>query len=727
MNEEEVFDDDGAAGSKQRATAKLATHGRSASVQVEAGSALPPNSAALRRLMARGASMDAGAFPEAEAPMFTKRKEFIRLKNLQTGHDAVDTLHQSGIMVCPIACTSQRCVGSMMTPSGGEQQPKRPHGVVRPKEEVEEHARDFLNQYYTSLKSKDSPAHERRLATILLEIEDRGTYNITEKELAFGCKQAWRNAPRCIGRIQWSRLQLFDCRHVTTAKEMLDAIKRHIEYGTNGGNIRSAITVFPQRIEGQSDFRVWNGQFFKYAGFKQEDGSVIGDPSSLEFTEVCKGLGWKPEKEEPFVTLPLVLQARGQPPEWFDIADLNLEVDITHPTFEWFADMALKWYTVPAVTNMMLDCGGIEFPATPFNGWYMGTEVGRDLCDDNRYNVLPEVARRMELDTRTASSLWKDKALVEVNLAILYSYQKANVTISDHHSAAESFMKHLEKEYATRGGCPTDWVWVNPPMSASTTPVYHQEMLMYQLRPSYEYQEDPWKIEANRKLGDRKDRFKRFAWVVKTFNRMFKTSMSRRVKAVILYATETGRSATYAKKVGELFSNSFNYQVTCMDEYNPLELEHEQMVVIVTSTFGNGEPPENGVEFFRTLTEMANAEEDNSQWLTNIKFCVFGLGSRAYPQFCKFGKDMHDVLKDLGGESVHDVGEGDELCGQEESFHEWMKKCYLAACEAYHIAEGDKTIADKALSALPPAWEAKMFRLKEEKDCGGMVPSRPGA
>ena len=40
----------------------------------------------------------------------------------------------------------------MMTPSGGEQAPKRPHGVVRPRDEVEEHARDFLNQYYASLK-----------------------------------------------------------------------------------------------------------------------------------------------------------------------------------------------------------------------------------------------------------------------------------------------------------------------------------------------------------------------------------------------------------------------------------------------------------------------------------------------------------------------------------------------------------------------------------------------
>ena len=38
---------------------------------------------------------------------------------------------------------------------------------------------------------------------------------------------------------------------------------------------------------------------------------------------------------------------------------------------------------------MMLDLGGIEFTAIPFNGWYMGTEIGRDLADINRYNKLP--------------------------------------------------------------------------------------------------------------------------------------------------------------------------------------------------------------------------------------------------------------------------------------------------------------------------------------------------
>jgi nitric oxide synthase oxygenase domain/subunit len=51
--------------------------------------------------------------------------------------------------------------------------------------------------------------------------------------------------------------------------------------------------------------------------------------------------------------------------------------------------MGMKWYALPAVSSMLFDCGGLEFTACPFNGWYMGTEIGaRDLCDTNRYNVL---------------------------------------------------------------------------------------------------------------------------------------------------------------------------------------------------------------------------------------------------------------------------------------------------------------------------------------------------
>ncbi len=57
-------------------------------------------------------------------------------------------------------------------------------------------------------------------------------------------------------------------------------------------------------------------------------------------------------------------------------------------SYDWFKDLGMKWYALPAVSSMLLDCGGLEFPGIPFNGWYMGTEIARDLGDVNRYNKL---------------------------------------------------------------------------------------------------------------------------------------------------------------------------------------------------------------------------------------------------------------------------------------------------------------------------------------------------
>lgn len=70
----------------------------------------------------------------------------------------------------------------------------------------------------------------------------------------------------------------------------------------------------------------------------------------------------------------------------------------------------------------------------------------------------------------------------------IYFKQSNNITIMDHHTASESFMKHYDNELRTRKGCPADWVWIVPPISGSITPVFHQEMVSYELHPMYAYQ-----------------------------------------------------------------------------------------------------------------------------------------------------------------------------------------------------------------------------------------------
>lgn len=45
--------------------------------------------------------------------------------------------------------------------------------------------------------------------------------------------------------------------------------------------------MFPQRTDGKHDYRIWNSQLISYAGYRQPDGTVLGDPMHCEFTEVC--------------------------------------------------------------------------------------------------------------------------------------------------------------------------------------------------------------------------------------------------------------------------------------------------------------------------------------------------------------------------------------------------------------------------------------------------------
>jgi len=59
-----------------------------------------------------------------------------------------------------------------------------------------------------------------------------------------------------------------------------------------------------------------------------------------------------------------------------------------------------------------------------------------------------------------------------------------------------------------------------------------------------------------------------------------------------------------------------------------------------------------------------------------LRYSVFGLGSRAYPNFCAFARSLDKIIRELGGEPVLKMGEGDELCGQEESFKVWAKDVF---------------------------------------------------
>jgi nitric-oxide synthase len=346
---------------------------------------------------------------------------------------------------------------------------------------------EFLRLFYEENPEAGCAAH--RIAWVRAQIELTGSYQHTSDELAFGARVAWRNSARCIGRLYWRSMRVRDLRAVRDPAEVAAQCVEHLRIAYNGGRIRPVITVFAPDEPGRQGPRIWNEQLIRYAGYRRADGSVLGDPRYVGFTDAATRRGWHGAGTA-FDVLPLVVSGDGVDGATTVVttlpADAVDEVRLTHPDHDWFAELGLRWHAVPAIASMRLSIGGIDYAAAPFSGWYMGTEIGaRNLADADRYDLLPVVAERLGLDTSSDRTLWRDTALVEVNRAVLHSFERAGVTISDHHTESTRFLKHLEKEERAGRTCPADWSWIVPPMSGALTPVFHRYYDNGRLKPEF--------------------------------------------------------------------------------------------------------------------------------------------------------------------------------------------------------------------------------------------------
>lgn len=353
-------------------------------------------------------------------------------------------------------------------------------------ERIEE-AVEFVRRFHreSGLHEESSRSRVREVSRLLRRT---GHYDHTPEELAFGARIAWRNHARCIGRLLWNSLEVIDCRERVEPDAIASGAMDHLRNATGSGSIRSICTIFApvigERIPGYIESR----QLVQYAGYADAQ-PALGDPLNAEATRIAMSLGWKPPLERSrFDVLPLIARDRRERRSIFAIpSDTVREVAIAHPDKPEFESLGLRWYAVPCVSGMILSIGGIEYPCAPFNGFYMSTEIAsRNLGDERRYNLLPEVARclGMRVD-REAPPLWKDTALTELNRAVLHSFARDGVTMIDHHAASEQFMAFVAREQTAGRQPPADWSWVVPPQASSACPVFHLPMRDLRLVPNF--------------------------------------------------------------------------------------------------------------------------------------------------------------------------------------------------------------------------------------------------
>lgn len=529
--------------------------------------------------------------------------------------------------------------------------------VMRQPKMNEEHllkkAKDFLD-LISKEQAWEVEDYTRRWEEIKEEVKATGTYTQSYEELAYGAQVAWRNSAKCIGRIQWSNLMLRDRRDVTDADQIFLECEEHLKMGTNEGNLQIVMTVFrPRQPKERWGIRIWNPQLVRYAAYELEDGKIMGDGANLALTKQIIKLGWQPpEPKTPYDILPLIIEVPGQQPKLyeFDKKDI-LEVEIEHPTIPQFKNLNLKWYAIPAIANFRLSIGGIDYSCCPFNGWYMDTEVVRDFAEESRYDKLEEIAHLLGIDTTTEQTLWRDRAFLDLNLAVVHSFEKAKVTMVDHQNASQQFLTHNQREQKAGRECPAEWSWVVPPFGGSTCPVWHRPMRDFYLEPQYHYAADKWAVEDGVHL--------------EVLEASQKSEEQRQDRILILYGSETGTAEGFARQ-GARKLKAFSPKVMALDDYDCNNLAQEKLLLIVTSTFGNGEMPGNGKKFFNWLKQQEKGS------LKGLNYSIMAIGSTVYEKFCAAGIALDKILAKTGANCIVPLHKADQIKGQAETFNKWL-------------------------------------------------------
>ena len=115
----------------------------------------------------------------------------------------------------------------------------------------------------------------------------------------------------------------------------------------------------------------------------------------------------------------------------------------------------------------------------------------------------------------------------------------------------------------------------------------------------------------------------------------------------IVFGSQTGTAEELAYDIQKLFrEKGCDSQIFELDDISMYKLEQINKLLIVTSTTGDGEVPDNGINFWQSLLAATNLN------LSILNYGVLALGDSSHYDFCNAGKIIDEKLQTLGANRV---------------------------------------------------------------------------
>ncbi|KAL3153770.1 hypothetical protein ABBQ32_013358 [Trebouxia sp. C0010 RCD-2024] len=169
----------------------------------------------------------------------------------------------------------------------------------------------------------------------------------------------------------------------------------------------------------------------------------------------------------------------------------------------------------------------------------------------------------------------------------------------------------------------------------------------------------------------------------------------QRLPGKVLYGSQKGTAATFAKQLARQAA-TFGVELQAVDlqDYEVEQLWKEHLVLLVLSTYENGQPPHSARWFCQWLEESSTDFRVGSGSLTNLSFAVFGCGNSLYSDhFNTVGRTVDCQLAAMSGQRLASFGCGDEESGKlQEQFQSWAQDILEAQTQQADVAAAVDTL-----------------------------------